>query len=97
MLNMPFLPCRLESCVRVWDEAPAASSPPPAGPSPVCSGEVAGQPRSVTPTAWRLSERHLRSLLLCCSIAGVGRFRILQLFWTGHLQAGTRTRFWGYC
>lgn len=75
-LNMPFLPCRLESCVRVWDEAPAASSPP-AGPSPVCSGEVAGQPRSVTPAAWRLSERHLCFLLLCCSIGGFG---ILQLF-----------------
>lgn len=50
MLNMPFVPCRLESCVRVWDEAPAASSPPPAGPSPVCIGEVAGQPRSVLGT-----------------------------------------------
>lgn len=33
--------------MRVWDEAPAASSPPPARPSPVCRGEVAGQPRSV--------------------------------------------------
>lgn len=67
------MPFRLESCVRVRDEAPATSPPPPAHPPPpVCSRAVAGEPRSVLGVDLCVG-------LLGCSLAGLGRAGSLQL------------------
>lgn len=60
---------RLESCVCVWNEAPAASSPPPARPLPPArGGALAGQPRSVLTL-----QEEVTSILGCCAVALVVR------------------------